>query len=229
MTPVRSRFEQVPDRSTQSCPGGAKVPDCVVGLRACLAVSIETDISRRLANRPPGRPGAQAIGDPADPATAPIKLVRATPVALCHAGRRLLSTPSTRTWQDYVEALGPPVYRACGQEPRPSFGSHGDPPVSVSLGFGDWGALLVVETSLQPIDDSRILVEMLMDTEPNYPLTIREENITVALDGIPTPFRKLGIEDRRWSVVAPVGDRWVYLRGLGTQADDVAIEKLGAD
>ncbi len=73
-----------------------------------------------------------------------------------------MSTPGTRTWRDYVAAIGPPVYRVPGQEPRVSFGAHGDPPTSVSLSFGKWGALLVVETSLESIGDQRILTELII-------------------------------------------------------------------
>ncbi len=77
-----------------------------------------------------------------------------------------MSTASKKTWQDYVEALGPARLSVCGQEPRLSFGAHGDPPRAVNLSFGDWGALLVVETSVEPIDDAGILMEMMMNAEP---------------------------------------------------------------
>lgn len=139
-----------------------------------------------------------------------------------------MSTPSERTWQDYAEALGPPVYRAVGQEPRQIFGTHGDPPVSVDLSFGDWGALLVVETSLRPIDDRRMFSLMIMNMEPTYPLTITEEGLTVIVDGHATAFRMLRIDDDVWSAVAPVGDRWVCLRGIGVPAEGIAIEHVDA-
>ena len=134
--------------------------------------------------------------------------------------------PSGRTWQDNAEALGPPVYRAVGQEARQSFGARGDPPVSIDLSFGDWGALLVVETSLEPIDDRRILSMLMMNMELRYPLTITEESITVIVDGHPTEFLMLRIDDDLWSAVAPVGDRWICLRGMGIPAEHIEIETV---
>lgn len=129
-------------------------------------------------------------------------------------------------WQDFVEALGPPVYRVCGQEPRLGFGAHGNPPRAVNLSFGDWGALVVVETSVEPIGDSRILMEMMMNAEPEYPLTVSETTISVVVDRNTTSFRMLCMEDDRWSAVAPVADRWVSLRGLGVRPERIAIESL---
>ena len=138
----------------------------------------------------------------------------------------MVSTPGTPTWRDYVEALGPPVYRVSGQEPRASFGAHGDLPTAVSLSFGELGALLVVETSLESIDDRRILTEMIMNVEPTYPLVIRQEGMTVVVDGRTTDFRVLRIEDDLWSATALVGNRCVYLRGIGVPSVNIAIEQL---
>jgi hypothetical protein len=137
-----------------------------------------------------------------------------------------LSTHDDTTWQDLAKALGPPVYRAAGKVPRESFGAHGDPPVSVDLSFGDWGALLVVETSVEPVDDRRMLSLMIMNVEPTYPLTITEENVTVIVDGHATAFRMLRLEDDVWAAVAAVGDRWVLVRGIGVPAEGIAIEQV---
>ncbi len=134
-----------------------------------------------------------------------------------------------RTWRDFADALGPPVYRARGQEPRESFGVHDDPPKSVSLSFGDWGRLLAVETSLHLVKDRRVLVDMIMNFDATYPLTVTESRATLLVDGEPTDFRLLVVNDELWSAVAMVGERCVYLRGLGIPVDDVAIERVESD
>lgn len=100
--------------------------------------------------------------------------------------------------------------------------------MSVDLSFGDWGGLLVVETSLEPIHDRRILSLMIMNLEPAYPLTIAEENMTVVVDGHAAAFRMLRLNDDVWSAVAAVGDRWVLIRGIGIPAEGIAIEQIEA-
>ncbi len=47
----------------------------------------------------------------------------------------------------------------------------------------------------------------------------------VVVDGRSTDFRVLRIEDDLWSVTAPVGKRWVYLRGIGIPAINIEIEQ----
>ena len=96
----------------------------------------------------------------------------------------------------------------------------------MNLGFGRWGALLVVETSLELVEDRRILTEMLMNAEPTYPLHVTEEHLNVVVDGQSTAFRMLRMDDDLWSAVAPIGERWVYLRGMGIPATDIAIEHV---
>ena len=44
----------------------------------------------------------------------------------------------------------------------------------LSLGFGPWEHRVAVETSTEPIDDHRMIVELLMGPELTYPLTIDE-------------------------------------------------------
>jgi hypothetical protein len=65
-----------------------------------------------------------------------------------------------------------------------------------------------------------------MNMELRYPLTITEEGITVIGDGHTTAFRMLRIDDDVWSAVAPFGDRWVCLRGIGIPAEDIEIETV---
>lgn len=123
-----------------------------------------------------------------------------------------------------VAVLGPPVYRACGRTPGASFGADGDPPTSISLSFGPPAKRLMVETSVSVIDDRRILLELIAFHDPSYPLTVSEENSLVVVDGEPTDFRLLRLKEDFWSSVATVGDRCVYLRGIGIASTEIAIE-----
>ena len=96
----------------------------------------------------------------------------------------------------------------------------------LSLGFGPGEHRVAVETSTEPIDDHRMIVELLMGPELTYPLTIDEGSCVLLVDGVAVEFRTLFIEEDFWSGVALVDGRWVYVRGMGVATPDITIVSM---
>jgi hypothetical protein len=134
-------------------------------------------------------------------------------------------------WREVVTALGSPIYGVPRTEPNESYGAHfvngsRTQAKSINLGFGPWGRRLVVETSTDPIDVGRMVIELLLNAEPRYPLTIEERTVQISVNHHLFDLPILWITDRSWSGAAKVADRWVYLRGIGATLDDVRIETI---
>jgi hypothetical protein len=130
--------------------------------------------------------------------------------------------------RDIARALGSPIYGVPGSTPAPSYGSHGPAtqPRALGLAFGPQGKKLLVETSVEPLRDRKLVVDLLFNADPAYPLTIEERAVSISIDGREVDFRVLWINDRSWSDVAKIADRWVYLRGIGIAIDDVVIGSI---
>jgi len=123
--------------------------------------------------------------------------------------------------------IGSPIYGVPGTDPEPSYG--GGPwenPDHISLGFGPWDERIVVETSTKPVTDHRMVMEMLLNAAPVYPLTIEERSARILIDEVPINYRILWIADRAWSGAAKVAERWVYLRGIGASLDEVVVGSI---
>jgi hypothetical protein len=140
-------------------------------------------------------------------------------------------TDQVPPWRDVAAALGPPIYGVPATEPNESYGASfvsgsDTQPESINLGFGEWGEMLVVGTSTESVDDGRIVVELLLNAEPRYPLTIEDRTAQIAVEHHLIDFRIFWITDRSWSAIARVEDRWVHLRGIGAALDDVVVETI---
>jgi hypothetical protein len=134
-------------------------------------------------------------------------------------------------WREVAAVLRSPIYGVPGTEPNESYGAHfvngsRTQPESINLGFGAWGEMLAVETSIESVDDGRIFVELLLNAEPRYPLTIEERTAQISVDDYLLDLRIFWITDRSWSATAKIEDRWVYLRGIGAALNDVVVETI---
>ncbi len=134
-------------------------------------------------------------------------------------------------WYERASALGHPVYGVPEAEPRDTGASwRGDisKPYSVNLTFGRWGRRLVVETSLEEVNDDRMLMDLLLGWELTYPLCIHEGNCAVLVDGVPFEFRLLFLDeaDDNWCGVAVVSGRWIYLRSMGVPRLDITLDSI---
>ena len=129
-------------------------------------------------------------------------------------------------------AIGPPVYGLAGQRPLDEFGSSrtNSETTALLLYFGTKGRpqRLGVQTTTEAVDDFAMLIQlvMLVHDKHSYPLTIEERTASVEIDAVIVRFRILAVADDLWCGAAPVGDRWVFLRGEGVPPGGVRIEPI---
>jgi len=129
-------------------------------------------------------------------------------------------------------ALGPPIYGLAGQRPLDGFGSHGvnNETTALRLYFGTKGRRqrLGVETTTEPVDEFSMLSQLVVfvHDKHNYPLTIEERTAFVEIDGVVVEYRILAVGDQLWCGAAPVGDRWVFLKGEDVPAGGIRVEPI---
>lgn len=132
-------------------------------------------------------------------------------------------------WRDHAASLGSPIYGLAGQQPHDKdFGAsrRGEDTTAVSLRFGTYHRMVIVETSTEPINERSLLIGLLLSAELTYPITISERTVAIEVEGSMTEFRTIYIDDDLWCGVAQVGRRWLHLRSLNVRPGDVKVEPL---
>ena len=79
---------------------------------------------------------------------------------------------------------------------------------------------LGLETRTEPVEDTRLLLHLVasVDDKHGYPLTIEERTTSVEVDAVVVDYRILAVGDDLWCGASPVGERWLFLKGVGVPA-----------
>jgi hypothetical protein len=71
--------------------------------------------------------------------------------------------------------------------------------------------------------------EMLGMLEADLPVTIEELRISIEVENEVAEFRVLRVDDRHWCAQSAVGNRCIYLRGIGMPIDVIALSTVVID
>lgn len=120
--------------------------------------------------------------------------------------------------------LGAPIYGLRGRRLRSN--TFGGSQHTLGLFFGSYEHGIGVETSTEPVDDDRMLLELVLMLDPEFPLVIDEQRFELGLDDEAVSFEGFAIDENWWCGRARIGDRFLYLRAIDSPRTGISLREI---
>ena len=126
--------------------------------------------------------------------------------------------------REAAASLGPPIYGLRGRRLRTN--TFGGDRHSLGLFFGSHEHAIGVETSTEPVDDDRMLLELVLMLDPEFPLVIDEQRFELSFGGEAVSFEGFAIDENWWCGRAAIGDRFLYLRAIDSPRTGISLREV---